>query len=318
MTHDDFDQVFEWIVGHVRSLMHAKSDEYSRGSDKHHNFKEAAPHMLAEGCTQLEAAYAFRVKHTVSIRDMIRDLRQGIHHPKALWVAKYGDEIAYRFLEFAMLHEEEGWPVAYEGTTTTVSGDGTTLRTTPSDPLGETIADVNIDDDAVRRAYGPPVNPENGWVDKGQPGQFGERPPQPSAPIVPGAIPMAKAAGPPPGTTTTPGTVPVHRGELFGGPKASEAHPPHGDRPVPPGEYLAEVLKEKGMTPREFADQTAWHQDQIHNLCLGAGVIGPRLAHDLERILHGPCATWLRLEAEYRTALAREHAEEHAAKGGGA
>ncbi len=130
MTHDDFDRVFEALLSHVRNLLLTKSDEYSRDGDKNHNFKDHSAISVHRGCTQLESAHELRNKHTVSIRDMIRDLRIDKHHPIALWLAKYGDEIAYRFLEFGILHEEEGWPVGEEGTTTT----GVYNTTTASSP----------------------------------------------------------------------------------------------------------------------------------------------------------------------------------------
>ncbi len=69
-----------------------------------------------------------RIKHTVSIRDMIAALRQGKHHPKATWLEKIGDEIAYRILEFAMLHEEEVHVLVYLLSSLTRSGASPRLR----------------------------------------------------------------------------------------------------------------------------------------------------------------------------------------------
>ena len=108
MQHDAFTGVFKHVVAHVGALLVSKNDEYSRNDDKLHNFTRAAAYL---GCSTLHAAQGMKAKHTISLADMIDDIDRGIHHPKEVWLEKFGDEIAYSICMFGLLHDLENWEV---------------------------------------------------------------------------------------------------------------------------------------------------------------------------------------------------------------
>jgi len=80
------------------------------------------------------------------------------------------------------------------------------------------------------------------------------------------------------------------------------------DLPVPPGEYLLEVLHEKGMTQSELARRLGRPLQPINEIVHGKKAITAQTALQLERVLDVPAHIWTGLEAEYRIALARASA----------
>jgi HTH-type transcriptional regulator/antitoxin HigA len=78
------------------------------------------------------------------------------------------------------------------------------------------------------------------------------------------------------------------------------------DLPVPPGDYLLEVLRERGMTQAELARRLGRPLQPINEIAHGKKAITVQTALQLERVLGVPAHIWTGLEAEFRIALARK------------
>lgn len=102
MNSQDFAKVFEARVDLCRRVMLAKNQDYGRGDDRLHNFRQIAE---TENCTMEQAAQGMLVKHWQSIRDMLGDLDRGNRHLMPAWEEKIGDALNYLFLLRAMLEE---------------------------------------------------------------------------------------------------------------------------------------------------------------------------------------------------------------------
>lgn len=104
MTQSQFADVFKSLVGKCESILLSKSQEYSAGGDKLHNFKIAA--SLAQ-CSNEKALAGMMIKHTVSVYDMINDLENGKRFSLEKWDEKIVDSINYLILLKALLVERE-------------------------------------------------------------------------------------------------------------------------------------------------------------------------------------------------------------------
>lgn len=79
----------------------------------------------------------------------------------------------------------------------------------------------------------------------------------------------------------------------------------HSDLPIPPGEYLEEVIEELGMTKDELAKRMNRPAPKLSAIFKGAKAITPGTALELEMAVGVPAHIWTGLEAEYRLALER-------------
>src|SRR5437667_5627696 len=77
------------------------------------------------------------------------------------------------------------------------------------------------------------------------------------------------------------------------------------DYSIPPGETLAEILEDRGMTQAEFARRTARPIKTINEIVKGKTAITPMTAIQFERVLGIPAAFWTTLEANHRADQAR-------------
>ncbi len=104
MTTDEFNRIVRIRCEKIMTTLTIKAAEYSRG-DRLSNFKAAANFLE---CTPEKALMGMRVKHEVSIRDMVEDLKRGPHshhwHPEK-WDEKLGDSINYLILLEALIIE---------------------------------------------------------------------------------------------------------------------------------------------------------------------------------------------------------------------
>ncbi len=73
----------------------------------------------------------------------------------------------------------------------------------------------------------------------------------------------------------------------------------------PPGETLAELLEERGMTQAELAQRTGRPTKTINEIIQGKAAITPETALQLERVLGVPASFWNERERLYRESLAR-------------
>jgi HTH-type transcriptional regulator / antitoxin HigA len=91
-------------------------------------------------------------------------------------------------------------------------------------------------------------------------------------------------------------------------------HDFHSDLPIPPGEYLEEVLEELRMSKAELARRMGRPATKISAIFKGEKAITPETAMQLQKVVGVPANIWLGLESEYRLALARQAEEEQIAE----
>jgi addiction module HigA family antidote len=77
------------------------------------------------------------------------------------------------------------------------------------------------------------------------------------------------------------------------------------DYAVPPGETLAEVLEDRGMSQAELARRTGLSAKHINLILKGTAPITPDTALKLERVLNIPARIWNALEVNYQGHLSR-------------
>lgn len=73
----------------------------------------------------------------------------------------------------------------------------------------------------------------------------------------------------------------------------------------PPGQLLEEELAARGMTQKDLAQQMGRPAQAINEIIRGKKALTAETALQLERVLGIPAYLWVRLEGEYRLALAR-------------
>lgn len=100
MNYKSFDDILETCFDKMRSVLKSKSDEYSSGKDKLHNFKIAGA-LKQE--TPRQALMGMLVKHTVSIYDMGLSEEE---YSLELWDEKIIDHLNYLVLLRAAVVEE--------------------------------------------------------------------------------------------------------------------------------------------------------------------------------------------------------------------
>lgn len=100
MTQDNFNKVFQEVFSQCATLLNSKSKEYSSGSDKLHNFYQAA---RLQNIHSVAALGGMMSKHTVSVYDMIEDTAAGARFSEDKWDEKIIDHINYLILLKALL-----------------------------------------------------------------------------------------------------------------------------------------------------------------------------------------------------------------------
>jgi len=114
MTLERFNTLVDYIVEQrIKKVMCAKSKEYAQGGNKLHNFDKAGD---MRGITPMEALRGMKLKHEVSIEDMLDGLKEGKTYPRELWEEKFTDNINYQILEWAILARDNGWSVPVDRT----------------------------------------------------------------------------------------------------------------------------------------------------------------------------------------------------------
>lgn len=102
MTEKDFIKFFDTEVAACRAILISKNADYSSGTDKLHNFKEAGKE---DNITSIEALRGMDLKHRVSIRTGLDELQQGKVRPIGWWQEKVRDHINYLILLHALIYE---------------------------------------------------------------------------------------------------------------------------------------------------------------------------------------------------------------------
>lgn len=103
MNAKDFDEIVAARMAWCNKTLCAKGDEYARDGDRLWNFKVAARKLNSHPA---EALAGMKVKHDVSIDDIIDGLAKGIVPPKELVAEKIGDSIDYLLLLEGLIEEE--------------------------------------------------------------------------------------------------------------------------------------------------------------------------------------------------------------------
>lgn len=75
----------------------------------------------------------------------------------------------------------------------------------------------------------------------------------------------------------------------------------------PPGDTIADVLKERGWTQAELAKRLGYSEKHVSQLVNGKAPLTEDTAFRLESVLGSTAAFWLRREAFYRERLQRKH-----------
>ncbi|MDP8244646.1 MAG: HigA family addiction module antitoxin [Candidatus Hinthialibacter antarcticus] len=86
----------------------------------------------------------------------------------------------------------------------------------------------------------------------------------------------------------------------------------HSNLPIPPGEYLEEVIEDLGMSKSELARRLERPAPKLSAIFKGEKAITPDTALRLQQVVGVPAHIWTGLEAEYRLALARLDEEKQA------
>jgi HTH-type transcriptional regulator / antitoxin HigA len=79
----------------------------------------------------------------------------------------------------------------------------------------------------------------------------------------------------------------------------------HSDLPIPPGEYLAEVIAVKRIAQAELARRIGRPIQAVNEIVKGEKAITPVTALQLEKALDVPAHIWMGLESRYRLIKAR-------------
>ena len=88
----------------LKELLIIKGKEYRRNNDPYHNFNEGAKIMDVRAMTVLNF---FRLKHLISIADLLKDLEQGIKVSEAQVNEKYNDVLVYTLIELAYAENQK-------------------------------------------------------------------------------------------------------------------------------------------------------------------------------------------------------------------
>jgi len=90
----------------------------------------------------------------------------------------------------------------------------------------------------------------------------------------------------------------------------NDATKPYPDVAIPPGEHLADTLRELGMNQSELARRMGRPVQAINEIVRGVKVLTAQTAIQLEAATGVPAHVWVRLEADYRLVKARLTAKE--------
>jgi len=102
MKHEDFSILLDERLEKTRDTMGTKGDGYRSEDDQFHNFKAAG---RKRNITPEDALMGMKVKHDVSVDDIVKNLDKGILPTRKLIDEKIGDEIVYLTLLEGLLVE---------------------------------------------------------------------------------------------------------------------------------------------------------------------------------------------------------------------
>ena len=83
---------------------------------------------------------------------------------------------------------------------------------------------------------------------------------------------------------------------------------PTKTKPAHPGERIAEVLEELGLSVAVAAKALGISRQQLHNVIAARAGVTPEMALRLEKALGSAAQTWLAMQSEYNLAQVRRAA----------
>lgn len=95
MNTEKFDNIVEFRIQQIKTILLEKSKEYAKNDDRLHNFNQAAKFG---DITRERALWGFAMKHYVSFMDILNDLDNGKLPSEDLLNEKIGDLINYLIL----------------------------------------------------------------------------------------------------------------------------------------------------------------------------------------------------------------------------
>lgn len=102
LNSEEFDKYFDQIFERTKEVLKIKAKEYIRNNDCMHNFNMSA---IKTNSIRERAIQSFRLKHEISIDDIINDMENGIEPNKEIISEKFGDRLNYNILEeISILH----------------------------------------------------------------------------------------------------------------------------------------------------------------------------------------------------------------------
>jgi len=102
MDNKNFEKVFFDQYAQSKDMLCVKGKEYGSDEDRLHNFKRAGQ---KRNQTPEQALMGMKVKHEISIDDMINDIEKGILPTEKYINEKIGDDINYNILLKALILE---------------------------------------------------------------------------------------------------------------------------------------------------------------------------------------------------------------------
>lgn len=78
---------------------------------------------------------------------------------------------------------------------------------------------------------------------------------------------------------------------------------------IPPGETLSELLEDREISIKDFADSMDMSENTIEDLIRGDVPLTSSIASQLEKVLGVPASFWLNYESLYRETLSRVNEE---------
>ena len=102
LSEEDFDKYFNKIMERTKNILKVKTKEYVRNGDRMHNFNKAS---IKNQEIRERTLAGMRLKHEVSIDDIIDDIELGLTPEEAVINEKFGDRLNYDILEeISILH----------------------------------------------------------------------------------------------------------------------------------------------------------------------------------------------------------------------
>ena len=102
MTPNRFRELHNKLTKHCADTLLKKNEEYSKNGDRLWNFKRAA---MMRGVDPEYALMGMKVKHDVSVDDLIEDAQKGKLPTEEMLLEKIGDSINYLALLFGLIME---------------------------------------------------------------------------------------------------------------------------------------------------------------------------------------------------------------------